>query len=41
MGMSLGTVCGLKEDCLDMLMSAWMLEGRDEMNGSRGPLRSL
>ena len=41
MGISQGVVCGLKEDYLDMLMSAWILEGKDRMKGSRGPLRSL
>ena len=26
-GISQGTTCGLKEDCLDMLMSAWCVGG--------------
>ena len=28
-GISQGTTCGLKEDCLDMLMSAWIWEAGD------------
>lgn len=32
-GISQGTMCGLKEDCLDMLMSAWIWEGGDGRMG--------
>lgn len=40
MGISQGTMCGMKEDCLDMLMSAWIWEGGDGMKSRREPLRS-
>lgn len=40
MGISQGMPCGLKEDCFDMLMSAWIWEGGDGMKAGRGLLRS-